>query len=41
MTKDPQGKRHPGQLERRDGRKLRTKTDPDRAKWQSELKHRR
>ena len=33
--------RHPGQDDRRDTKRLRIKTDPDRAKWAMELKHRR
>ena len=41
MTKDPRNNRHPGQVDRRDSAKQRNKTDPDRAKWQTELKHRR
>ena len=41
MTTNPKRPRHPGQDDRRDTRKLRTKTDPDRAKWETELKHRR
>ena len=40
MTK-PKRPRHPGQDDRRDTRKVRVKTDPDRAKWETELKHRR
>ena len=40
MTK-PKPPRHPGQEDRRDTRKVRVKTDPDRAKWEMELKHRR
>ena len=41
MTREPKPTRHPGQIDRRDSQKLRAKTDPDKAKWQSELKHRR
>ncbi len=40
MTANPRP-RHPGQDDRRDSRKVRVKTDPDRAKWETELKHRR
>jgi hypothetical protein len=31
MTSNPRSPRHPGQDDRRDSRKLRTKTDPDRS----------
>ena len=37
----PRPPRHPGQVDRRDSLKSRLKTDPDRAKWNTELKHRR
>ena len=33
MTKDPKDNRHPGQVDRRDSAKARTKTDPDQALW--------
>jgi len=41
VTTNPKRPRHPGQDDRRDTRKVRAKTDPDRAKWETELKHRR
>jgi hypothetical protein len=41
VTTNPKRPRHPGQEDRRDSRKARLKTDPDRAKWNTELKHRR
>jgi hypothetical protein len=37
----PKPPRHPGQADRRDSLKWRIKTDPDRAKENTELRHRR
>jgi len=41
MTGNSKRQRHPGQVDRRDTRKARLKTDPDRTKWETQLKHRR